>query len=216
MTQRLAAIGAEPVDRTDAKAGRRGTGGWLGRWRRMRGDQRGVAAVEFGLVAPLLMLIFTGGLTVFQMFQYAERLEASTATAADITSRTQNVITVARLNEIHTLFQELTGSPDVKLRIVSVRHIWADRNKTRSEMKVDWVYDSDNPISTTVPADLPTNRYPIVTVNDSILIVESWGSNKPIFNHFEKVGGVQEYYGSAIVRPRYLGYIRHEDQSQAS
>lgn len=194
----------------------RARGSLRAQWRRLRGDRRGVAAVEFALVAPLLMMVFTGGLTLFQMFQFSERLEASTATAADIVSRTQNVIDVNRLDEIHSLFQELTGSDEVRLRVVSVRHVWTNQARRESDMKVDWVYDSDNPAATAVPTDLPTNRYPIVTVNDSILIVESWGENTTIFNYFDKVGGVQSYYGSAIVRPRYLGYIRHEDQSAAS
>ena len=63
----------------------------LGSWRRMRGDARGVAAVEFALVIPIVILIYAGGFEVVQAATVYRKLTDTTVQMANVTSQYTSV-----------------------------------------------------------------------------------------------------------------------------
>jgi len=54
---------------------------------RYRNNKDGISAVEFALVAPLLLLLFFGSIELSQMMQMDRRVTASTSTLGDLVAR---------------------------------------------------------------------------------------------------------------------------------
>jgi Flp pilus assembly protein TadG len=59
----------------------------VSRLRRFRQDREGVAAVEFAIIAPLLIMTYMGMLEISQGFQASRKLSLFARTAADLTSQ---------------------------------------------------------------------------------------------------------------------------------
>ncbi|HXA39155.1 MAG TPA: TadE/TadG family type IV pilus assembly protein [Phenylobacterium sp.] len=90
--------------------------------RRLRSDQRGLAAVEFALIAPMMILLYTG-LAEFTLAMMAERRAAHAASVvADLVAQT-NQITVAQVSDVFTVANAIMSpfsTTTLKLRITSV------------------------------------------------------------------------------------------------
>jgi hypothetical protein len=67
-------------------------------------DQRGASMVEFAMLVPVLLLVFLGTNTAFDLFRNAQNVEKATFTVGDMLSR-QEVVNAARLNEMLELDQ---------------------------------------------------------------------------------------------------------------
>lgn len=56
---------------------------------RFRDDRSGIAAVEFALILPLMLLIYLGGLDAMRMVRAADKAENASKTTADLTAQEQ-------------------------------------------------------------------------------------------------------------------------------
>jgi len=63
----------------------------LGWWRRLRGDAKGVAAVEFALVVPLVIVVYAAGFEVTQAATVYRKLTDTTVQLANVTSQYTSV-----------------------------------------------------------------------------------------------------------------------------
>ena len=100
----------------------------LAHWRR---DDRGASAVEFALLAPLLLMVLIGTVTLFDMFRNAQNVEKATFTVGDILSR-QTTVTQTQLTERLTLLRHMVGTAeDGSLRVSSI-------SKAGGTLKLDW------------------------------------------------------------------------------
>jgi Flp pilus assembly protein TadG len=102
--------------------------------KRLRSDHRGLAAVEFALVAPIMILLYCG-LAEFTMAMMAERRASHAASVvADLVAQTSQ-ITGSEVTDVFTvgnaIMDPFPTSP-LKLRITSVT---ADTN---AHPKVTW------------------------------------------------------------------------------
>lgn len=90
--------------------------------RRIRKDQRGVAAIEFALIAPVAILLYCG-FAELTMAMMAERRAAHAASVvADLVAQSTQV-TTAELNDIFTVGNSILypfPSPPLQLRVTSV------------------------------------------------------------------------------------------------
>lgn len=90
--------------------------------RRLRSDQRGLAAVEFALVAPIMVLLYCG-LAEFTMAMMAERRAAHAASVVgDLVAQTSQ-ITGSQVNDVFTVANAIMSpfaTAPLKLRITSV------------------------------------------------------------------------------------------------
>ncbi|HEX2816277.1 MAG TPA: TadE/TadG family type IV pilus assembly protein [Phenylobacterium sp.] len=95
--------------------------------RRIRSDQRGAAAVEFALIAPVAILLYCG-FTELTMAMMAERRAAHAASVvADLVSQSTQV-TGAQMTDIFIVGNAIMSpfpTPPLKLRVTSVT---ADQN----------------------------------------------------------------------------------------
>jgi Flp pilus assembly protein TadG len=103
----------------------------LKRWRK---DQRGVAAVEFALLAPLMVLIYFGMADLTEGLMANRMVGHVASTVGDLTAQS-NAVTPAQVGDIITVGQQMLApfpTTGLKIRISSVT---ADANDVP---KVDW------------------------------------------------------------------------------
>lgn len=102
---------------------------------RLVDDARGVAAIEFALIAPVLVLFFYGSFEVSMMLQSDRRVSNTAATMSDLVSRSPTI----DATEVQNVFRsaELTMTPHdtstIRLRITSV-----DIDPDTGLPRVDW------------------------------------------------------------------------------
>lgn len=60
-------------------------------WRRLARETRGVSAVEFALLAPILILLYTGLAEFCQGFMAVKRAEHTASTVADLVSQVESI-----------------------------------------------------------------------------------------------------------------------------
>ncbi|MGH6833363.1 MAG: TadE/TadG family type IV pilus assembly protein [Methyloceanibacter sp.] len=105
---------------------------------RLMRDRRGVSAVEFALILPLLILLYVGAAEIGNALTIYRRTSAVASTAADLTAQTKTVST-ADLQDITAASSSiLTPYSTTPLTIV-VSSVVADENNNG---KVAWSYAS--------------------------------------------------------------------------
>ena len=170
--------------------------------RRFGPADSGIAAIEFALLAPVLILLLLGCVTLFILFRNSAAAENATFTVADIVSR-EVAVTNAKLEIDRGLFVAMLGdsSATAGLRISSVK-------KTLGIYTVDWTYAVTPMVPMTV-ATIPTADLPLVTDGDSMVIVESTVTYTPLFAYVGLPGGT--YANIATNRPRFTTAIVKSD-----
>lgn len=107
-------------------------------FRRFSADRRGLAALEFALIAPLMVLVLFGSVELTELLATNRRAENTTASVADVISRDTDV-TTAELNDLWTAAATLmypNSSTPLQMRVSSVqinsssdaRVLWSDGN----------------------------------------------------------------------------------------
>ncbi|GLK49025.1 pilus biosynthesis protein TadE [Brevundimonas intermedia] len=102
--------------------------------RRLAGDERGVSAVEFALIAPVMILFYAGLVDLCQGYMALRRTNHVAAAVADLAAQS----TVLTATDVDGIFEAGPGimapfnSTDLEQRISSVTRVSA------SSYKVDW------------------------------------------------------------------------------
>lgn len=92
-------------------------------WRQLARDVRGVAAVEFGLIAPVLLIMLVGVFEVTRAISIDRRFGQVTSMVADLIAREEN-ITAADVNAIYGIVDHVMGvwgTDTLKLHVIPVR-----------------------------------------------------------------------------------------------
>lgn len=109
--------------------------GLFGRLRRLRDAKRGIAAVEFALIAPVLLIFYFGSVEVSLMLQADRKVSGTAASMADLVTRMPSI----DADELDNVYRsaELTlmpmGTSGVRLRITSV-----EIDPDSGDTVVDW------------------------------------------------------------------------------
>jgi Flp pilus assembly protein TadG len=103
-------------------------------FRQWRDDEQGVSAVEFGLLLPLLLMLYLGSVDLSQGISADRKLTYTTKTVADLVSRTTS-LTASEMNDVLAAATAVMAPfPAGNLRlIVSSVQIDKDGNAT-----IDW------------------------------------------------------------------------------
>lgn len=72
---------------------------WIAQAKRFPGAREAVAAVEFALVMPLLLLLYLGSLELSQLISIDQRVTNIAGTVGDLVSRTNGTIAAATLTD---------------------------------------------------------------------------------------------------------------------
>ncbi len=126
-------------------------------WRNIRGIFRakdGISAVEFALIAPLMLLIYFGCIELSLMMVLDRKVTSSTATLGDLTARASQ-ISNADLDEIFQATRMIFEPNDITVARMRISSIYDDSGT----VKVAWsegcslaAYSVDTII--TVPANI--------------------------------------------------------------
>jgi len=135
-------------------------------------DNCGASAVEFALIAPVLVIGFLGVVAATQSHETDQDLQLGVATIADLVSQ-ENRLTVAQLEDIVIGAREVIGErgDDVDIRIVSLS-VASDGTRV-----IDWVHESRSQsvgsaaLPKVSPGDFGVSARDIGS-NDSMIIAE--------------------------------------------
>jgi Flp pilus assembly protein TadG len=166
---------------------------FLQRW---RSDERGVSAVEFALLTPVLLTLLIGSVTVFDLFRTAQSAEKGTFTVGDMLSR-ETAITSAKLTSMLAFISNTVdhdGSP--LLRVSSITNI-------NGTLTVDWSRSVGNADIETDAVDM--TEIPAMAAGDSIILTESFLPHRAFVPGF----GLDHivYANTSAQRPRFVGRI---------
>lgn len=110
------------------------TGLWARLWPRFWRDQRGVSAVEFALIAPVLITFYFGFAETTQAMMAKRRASHVASTIGDLVAQ-ESVITNAEITDLFTIGNTLLSpfpTTSLKIRITSITA------NAAGEIKVDW------------------------------------------------------------------------------
>jgi Flp pilus assembly protein TadG len=105
-----------------------------GVWR----DKRGVSALEFALLAPMVMLMYVGTAEIGNLLTVERRVETVASTAADLTAQVKQVSNADLADIVAASTSILTPYETTPLKVV-LSSVVADQNNNG---KVAWSYSS--------------------------------------------------------------------------
>ena len=156
---------------------------------RLRRDERGIAAVEFAMIVPVMFFLFVGAVEFSQALTVDRRVTQSASSTADLIARapSQGMSTSQVDNELKIIEQliepyELT---QLTVRIISVKAQAVPGNPAAVTYRVDWSRDnrggtpySRNSTYAGIPAGL-------LVAGESVIVAEATYNYTPlIFNYF--------------------------------
>lgn len=195
------------------------------RLRRLRADRRGIAAVEFAMIAPILIVTYLGVLEVSQGFQASRKLSMLARTAADLASQgpkdpapATNPIPVSEMNDINAAsqwvmapFPMATGQARLTISGVVFKLV-SSQVRAYTDWSVTWggsrrpctqltlVANSASPSLTTMPTGL-------AQAGTTVIVADASYDYKPLLGgNFQTFGGGSKsaitLNQTAYMRPR--------------
>jgi len=162
-----------------------------GLFRRLKGDERGMSAVEFALLAPVLIAFYFGMAEFCQGFMAQKRMGHVSSMVADLVAQ-EETVAIANLDDIFDiggLIMKPFSTTPLKQRVTSV-------TRTAGVAKVDWSRGDGMTArsvgsTVTLPADLIAN-------GESIVMSEAtYDYDSPV-----------DYLMPAITRFSHIYYLR--------
>jgi Flp pilus assembly pilin Flp len=159
--------------------------------RRLRRDTRGVAAIEFAMILPIMFFLFVGTIEFSQALTVDRRVTQSASSTADLIARapTQG-LTAAQVDNELGIIQQLIRPYDesaLTVRIISVKAKATPGNPAALQYVVDW--SRDNHGQTPYSRNLPYSHVPdgLLVAGESVIVAEATYNYTPlIFNYFIK------------------------------
>lgn len=203
------------VKRLRARAGRLTRARVAVSLRRFRKDARGIAAVEFGFIAPILLLMLLGTVELTRAISIDRRFSLVTSTVADLVTR-EEALTATDVNAIYDVAAQIMRPYEVtplKLSIVPV--------KSKSGTIIVYPPTTNRPAYNqgTVPARCAA--YPLtngmLAANESLIVVEGVYRFKLLFASFLgpifsiPTQGV-DWSEKSFARPRKSGFVDFGDK----
>lgn len=162
-----------------------------GIFRRMAGDERGVSAVEFAMLAPVLIAFYFGMAEFCQGFMAQKRMGHVSAMVADLVAQEESINT-ASLGDIFAiggLIMKPFPTAPLQQRVSSV-------TRTAGVDRVDWSHSSGMaPRAVNSTITLPTG---LITNGESVIVSEAtYDYDSPV-----------DYFLPEVTRFSHVYYLR--------
>ncbi len=166
--------------------------------RRFYSDRAGTAGIEFALLFPVLVLLFIGAVTLFDLYRQYWRQVQSTHIVADLISR-ETQVDDAYLTKVYEVYSGLLNL-DVPTRAMRISSIAYDGNAYANAWSI-----SKGDAKMMPKLDLSTVDFPTMTKTESVIYVETLGT----YGAFSSYLGFSEmtFSQSAFARPRFVSAI---------
>lgn len=158
------------------------------RWRR---DTTGAAAIEFGFLVPVMLVMMLGTIEVSRGISVDRRFSLVTSMVGDLIAR-EKTISPSPTSALYGIMKSAKtimapyDSTSLKLKIISVMALKADT----TQGTVKWAYECTNSSCTLSSTSTTCNAYAlaanVVSQGSSVIIVESKYSFSPLFTSWKK------------------------------
>jgi len=166
--------------------------------RRLLADRSGTAGIEFALLVPVLILLFVGSITLFELYREYWRQVQSTHIVSDLVSR-ETVVDDQYLTRVYDVYSGLLNV-DVAGRAMRISSISFD-GKSYS---ATWTASRGD--AAAIPEqDLSKVDFPTMTTTESVIFVETFGTHGAFSSYlgFAKMTFAEQ----AFARPRFVSAI---------
>lgn len=171
--------------------------------RRFRNSTEASITVEALLLLPLLLWWYIAAFQFFDAFREKAVNIKAAFTLTDMISREQVSVNAAYINGLGKLFDYLTESDErTWIRVSSIEYRQADPATAKpEEHRVLWSYGTQSkPVHTNETIMLQKSRIPIMAHLDTVIIVETYSSLRPIID----IGlNDLEFEQFVVMRPRF-------------
>jgi Flp pilus assembly protein TadG len=178
----------------------------LSRLRCFRRDDRGVSALEFALIAPVMILIYVSMVELCQGLLAERRASHATAAVGDLITQDQSV-TTDELQDIFSIGNSIMMPMSAATLKMCVASIKAD--DVTGALTVVWSQNSPNGAPTggckSVPASFPTDATtgkPIIGAGDSVVLSRAEYTYSTMFTKSKLFSGPIVFKEVFFLRPR--------------
>ena len=133
-----------------------------------RKNTEGVSAIEFAIVAPVMVFIYFGGMELSLLMQADRRITTVTATIGDLASR-EVVLNNSDIDDIFAASRILIIPLDPTAARLRVTNLVADSN---GNVEVDWSDASDNFTPRSVGSTFSDMPAGVIEDNGSVIMAE--------------------------------------------
>ena len=156
--------------------------------RGLRSDTRGVAAVEFALIVPIMFFLFVGAIEFSQALTVDRRVTQSASSTADLIARAPSQgLTAAQVDNELAIVEQLIRPYDASaltVRIVSVKATAVPGNPGAVNYVVDW--SRDNHGATPYARNGSYSGIPdgLLVAGESVIVAEATYNYTPLIFHY--------------------------------
>ncbi len=133
-----------------------------------RKNTEGVSAIEFAIVAPVMVFIYFGGMELSLLMQADRRITTVAATIGDLASR-EVVLNNSDIDDIFAASRILIIPLDPSVARLRVTNLIADSN---GNVEVDWSDASDNYTPRSVGSTFTNIPEGVIEENGSVIMAE--------------------------------------------
>lgn len=188
-------------------------GRFLRTFRRFHRDARGVAAVEFGLIAPILVLMLLGAVEITRAVSIDRRLTAVTNMVADLVAREEELAAddVTAIYDIARLVMSPYEAEPLKISLIPVRSSMDNASNTRVYPVAQHrpSFNGGTQPARCQPYSLATG---FLKEGTSLIVVEGSYEFTPLFG--SSIIGPVEWTQTAYASPR-KGCVEFYDKGQS-
>lgn len=178
--------------------------------RRWRKSQRGTAAVEFALIAPIMFAMFVGIVELGQAIDCSNRIALVASSAADLITQ-QTSVQTADLNGIMAITNTiLQPYPTAPLKVTAFE-VTAGPANNPTAGTVCWSYNYQGGVANYAagaPYALPAGVAP--TGGSAVIVSVSYTYTGPIFTQYVAAGATMT--NLFIQTPRLSTYVKYAPQ----
>jgi len=193
-----------------------------------RGDLRGIAAVEFGLIAPIALLMMLGTVELGRAVVMARRFNLVTAVIGDLVSREHELpdppatpdpqTEMTAISKAASLMWQPYDATSLKFLVMQIRNGAATaKHGLANQNYVDWPYPmfgATAPAACSVYPGLPAGMIPS---GQAAIIVNGWYTYKPLFATLPfATSATWNWTATSSHSPRVLGCVDYNVNSCAT
>lgn len=166
---------------------------------RLFADRKGTSGIEFALTAPVIICLFLGSVTLFDIFRTYSKIIEANGIVADIVAR-QMSVDDAFFTKTYGVFTNLQADHSMPnaLRVTSV--VWKD-----GKYKAEWTRQGGT-VNLLPRQILDATTLPEIPSGDSIILVESVTRYTTISSLLGF--GAFNYVENAFTRPRFIAVVK--------
>ncbi|MFN4295296.1 MAG: TadE/TadG family type IV pilus assembly protein [Brevundimonas sp.] len=171
--------------------------------KRLRGDRRGVSAVEFALIAPVILLFYFGLAEFCQGFMAQKRMGRTAATVADLVTQNETVTRadIADVFEVGVLMMRPFPARPLEQRVTAVTR------RDNGQIRVDWSRaEGMTARGAGSTVDIPAG---LIANGESLVMTEIVYDYESPFG--ELLPGLTRFSHTYYLRPRKVEQVRCTD-----